>query len=424
MTDRAQPEPGFGVGEHGPIVTAQQAIQAPPVSWAAARQASFEAGAARRCREVELPLDEADGAFLAAPLLARTDLPAFATSSVDGWAVRGPAPWRIVGRVLAGYPAPPLTDDGTCVEIATGGMVPAGTAQIVRTEDSARTADQRITGAARTQPEWRLPGEEAEAGEELFPAGTPVTPGLLGLAASAGYDALSVRRPRAAVLIFGDELLSSGLPGTGRVRDALGPSVPAWLRRLGALTSGPVGPIEDTLDAHVSALRQALASGADLIATTGGTMRGPVDHLHPALAELGAEYVVNTVEVRPGFPMLLASLPSAGGGSVLVAGLPGNPQSATVALVSLVAPALLGLAGGALPELPRIRLSAAVAGRGGYTHLALVDRTGRPVPHVGSAMLRGLAGAVGFAVIPPGGDGAAGDEVALVPLPVLHGGRP
>src|SRR5439155_1333179 len=81
----------------------------------------------------------------------------------------------------------------------------------------------------------------------------------------------------------------------------------------------------------------------------------------------------------------------ASAGRTLVAGLPGNPQSAIVALVSLVAPALAGLAGRTLPELGRIRLGAPIPGRGGYTHLGLVDRAGRPVPHVGSAMLRGVA---------------------------------
>ncbi len=149
-------------------------------------------------------------------------------------------------------------------------------------------------------------------------------------------------------------------------------------------------------------------------------MHGPVDHLHPALHELGAEYVVNTVEVRPGFPMLLASVP----GRALIAGLPGNPQSAVVALLSLGAPALAGLAGRPLPALGRIRLAGEIPGRGRYTHLALVDRDGRAVSHVGSSMLRGLAGAVGFAVIPPGSAGAAGDEAALVPLPLSSGERP
>src|SRR2546423_11860028 len=119
------------------------------VTWEAARVAAHAAGARHPVAAVEVPLDEADGAALAGPLLTRTDLPAFPTSSVDGWATRGPAPWRIVGRILAGARANPLTEDGTCVEIATGAMVPDGTEQIVRVEDSTRTGDGQVTGEAR-----------------------------------------------------------------------------------------------------------------------------------------------------------------------------------------------------------------------------------------------------------------------------------
>ena len=97
-----------------------------------------------------MPLAAADGHTLAEPLVARTDLPAFATSSVDGWAVRGTGPWRIVGRVLAGGRARPLTANGTAMEIATGAMVPAGTETIVRVEDSTR--DRRRPGHRRPRP--------------------------------------------------------------------------------------------------------------------------------------------------------------------------------------------------------------------------------------------------------------------------------
>jgi molybdopterin molybdotransferase len=340
---------------------------------------------------------------------------------VDGWATRGAQPWRVVGTVLAGGIAPPLTDDGTAVEIATGAMVPAGATTIVRVEHSSREGDL-ITGVAREEREWREPGEEATAGEALLPAGTPVTPAVIGLAASCGLDALAVRpAPRAVLLVFGDELLTAGPPADGRVRDALGPSIPGYLRRMGAQCAGPVGPIQDTLQAHVSALRAALESDVDLICTTGGTMNGPVDHLHPALAALGAEYVVNTVAVRPGFPMLVASVNYAGR-TRFVAGLPGNPQSAVVALMSLVGPLLAGLTGRAEPTMRRVLLGAPVPGRGGYTHLALLrrdprDGTGRPVTHTGSAMLRGLAGADGFVIIPPGRAGRPGDAFEMLELP-------
>ncbi|MEV4810206.1 molybdopterin molybdotransferase MoeA [Micromonospora avicenniae] len=409
---------------------AGHAVASPPTDWAQARSRVHAVGLAAALPVTARPLAETDGLTLAEPLATRTDLPAFPTSSVDGWAVRGAGPWRVVGRVLAGNTPPALTEDGTTVEIATGAMVPDGTTAVLRIEESDRTPDDRVVGTPRSTPEWRQPGEEAYAGEQLLPAGTAVDPAVIGLAASCGYDTLPVRpAPRAALLVFGDELLTSGPPAAGRVRDALGPSLPAWLRRYGCeiRPSDVIGPVEDTLPAHVAALRKALTD-ADLVCTTGGTMHGPVDHLHPALEELGAEYVVNTVAVRPGFPMLLARLTGADGRVRFVAGLPGNPQSAIVALVSLVAPLLAGLQGRQLPELPHATLAEPVSGRGDYTHLALVrlDRvagTAHPVRHVGSAMLRGLAGADGFAVISPGGTGEPGSRVPVVPLPLRNGER-
>ncbi|MCM0674204.1 molybdopterin molybdotransferase MoeA [Micromonospora phytophila] len=402
----------------------------PPAGWEEARSRVYAVGLAAALPAVSRPLADIDGHTLAEPLTTRTDLPAFPTSSVDGWAVRGAGPWRVVGRVLAGGTPEPLAEEGTTVEIATGAMVPEGTTAVLRVEESRRTPDGLVEGTPRPAPEWREPGEEAYAGEELLPAGTPVDPALIGLAASCGHDSLRVRRqPRAALLVFGDELLTAGPPGAGRVRDALGPAVPAWLRRYGCVVrpSDVVGPVADTLPAHVAALRAAL-NNADLVCTTGGTMHGPVDHLHPTLEALGADYVVNTVAVRPGFPMLLARLVSADGRVRFVAGLPGNPQSAVVALVSLVAPLLAGLVGRPMPVLPHATLAEPVPGRGEHTHLALVrlDRaagTAHPVRHVGSAMLRGLAGADGFAVIRPGTSGEPGDRVPVVPLPLLPGER-
>ncbi len=406
-------------GRHGP---AYARPVTDPTPWAAAREAAYAAGVAGRPAPLRVPLASADSTTLAGPLATLTDLPAFPTSSVDGWAGRGPQPWRVVGRALAGSAPAPLTADGTCVEIATGAMVPAGTERIVRTEDS--TVDgERVSGEPRPVRDWRDAGEEAHRGEELLAAGTPVTPAVIGLAAACGYDDLAVRpAPTVGVVVFGDELATAGLPGHGRVREALGVQLPGWLRRLGAAPGPVLGPVADTLDEHVRALKQAL-DGADVVCSTGGTMHGPVDHLHPALAKLGGEYIVDTVAVRPGVPMLLARFP----GGKFLAGLPGNPQSAVVGLATLVVPLLAGLAGRPVPA-GRCRLGAEVPGRGDYTHLALVrvedDGLAYPLPHAGSAMLRGVARADGFAVIPPGGHGAPGTEVDLLPLPLLPGERP
>src|SRR5690606_39770262 len=141
------------------------------------------------------------------------DLPAFPTSMVDGGAVRGAGPWRPMGRVLAGATAPPLTEDGTAVEIATGAMVPDGATAVLRIEESTRTPDGRIRGVPRPEPEWRVPGDEARAGDGLPPAGTPVGPRVIGLAAARGYDTLRARRlPRPPPPVLVAAFVASGRP--------------------------------------------------------------------------------------------------------------------------------------------------------------------------------------------------------------------
>lgn len=389
------------------------ADSAQPMRWAEARETAWAAGFAARPAAAELPFDEAAGSALAAPLTAASDLPAFPTSAIDGWAVAGPGPWRPDGAVLAGQVPGPIAP-GQAVKIATGAQVPAGTEALIRLEHTETGADGTLTGP--TAREWRETGEEARSGEELLPAGTPITPPVIGLAAAAGRTALPAhRRPESRVVVFGDELLTSGVSRDGRVRDSLGPMVPHLLTAAGAAAGPSLGPVEDTLDAHVAALRAALAE-ADLVCTTGGTMVGPVDHLHAALAETGAEYVLNTVAVRPGFPMLLARTAD----GRFIAGLPGNPQSAVIAVVTLVAPLLAGLRGLPLPPLRTARLAEDVPGRGSFTHLALIDPEGRRIAHHGSAMLRGLAGAAGFAVIPPNTTAAQGESIELATVPGVH----
>jgi len=296
---------------------------------------------------------------------------------------------------------------GHAVVIATGAAVPVGTTAILRTEHAVTTSP--LTGPAKAD-DIRPAGQECRRGEELAPAGAVVGPALIGLLAAAGIDSVEVRRvPTVAVVLFGDELVEAGVAGVGQVRDALGPQLPGWLHRLGAHVV-EVSRGRDTLDEHIRAIRQA---HADIVITTGGTAAGPVDHLHTAVAELGGRWVVDSVAVRPGHPMALARL---GDGWLLA--LPGNPQSAIVALLSLGKPLIESMLGRADLDLPRVILGQA-AKAPAHEHRLLACRLtdqAYAVAHLGSAMLRGLAGADGFAVLPPGG-AAAGDEVAWLALP-------
>jgi len=398
--------------------------------WDEARAAL--ASAVRPLPAVSLPVQDCDGLVLAEDLVASIALPSFDTSAMDGWAVRGAGPWAIVGESLAGRPCVVALETGQGVIIATGAMVPAGADAVIRSEDGRLQRDGgrdllRAPDPPR-QTHIRPAGEECAAGDVLASAGSLVCPAHIGLAAASGHDDLMViPRPRVALVLFGDELATSGLPDRGFVRDSLGPQVPAWLTRMGAVISS-VARSEDTLEAHVAAIRRAGAE-ADVVLTTGGTAAGPVDHLHAAIAACGGEQVVDSVAVRPGHPMLAARLPgrsdedppASGAVRTWLVGLPGNPQSAIVTLMTLAAPLVAGLAGRRpLPPLIDVIAAEPVPAPVSEDRLvlgSLHDGMFRAGTHLGSGMLRGLATATGFGVVPPGGV-AAGDPVRWLPLPL------
>ncbi|MGW1133407.1 molybdopterin molybdotransferase MoeA [Streptomyces griseoluteus] len=384
--------------------------------WPEARETAARAARrATRRPHVSVTLGNALGLVLAAPLEALSDLPSFDTSAMDGWAVAGPGPWRIRdGGVLAGQAPPEPLTDGEAVRIATGARVPAGVTAVLRSEHGRTGPQERLHSTSEMShgQDIRPRGQECRRGDQLLPTGTLVTPAVLGLAAAAGYDTLTVvPRPRAEVLVLGDELLTEGLPHDGLIRDALGPMLAPWLRALGAEVIA-VRRLGD----DAKALRRAITtSRADLIVTTGGTAAGPVDHVHPTLERIGAELLVDGVAVRPGHPMLLARIKA----DQHLVGLPGNPLAAVSGLLTLAEPLLRVLAAHPVPEPYRMPLREALQGHAHDTRLVPVVLRGEravPLRYSGPAMLRGVATADALAVVPPGG-AAPGDGLEMLDLP-------
>ncbi|CAM5514568.1 molybdopterin molybdenumtransferase MoeA [Streptomyces avidinii] len=397
-----------------------------PAPWNRARETAVRAGAAVRGRVHRVPLADGLGEVLARPLDALSDLPSFDTSAMDGWAVAGPGPWSVRpgDDALAGSDRPAPLADGEAVRIATGARVPADTTAVIRSEHSHEAGS--LLYAERpvaTGQDIRPRGQECRSGDLLLPAGSLVTPAVLGLAAAAGYDELTTRpRPRVEILVLGDELLTEGRPHDGLIRDALSPMLGPWLTRLGAevievrrLGDDPAGAEE--------LLKAVTTSPADLVITTGGTASGPVDHVHPVLARAGAELLVDGVAVRPGHPMLLARLGDRSDGRHLV-GLPGNPLAAVSGLLTLAEPLLRALAGRSTRPRYAVPVEGDVPGHPRDTRLVpvlLTDDHAVPLRYNGPAMLRGVAAADALAVVPPHG-ARSGQDVEILDLPWASGG--
>ncbi|MDA2962997.1 MAG: molybdopterin molybdotransferase MoeA [Actinomycetota bacterium] len=332
---------------------------------------------------------------LASDVHALCDLPTYATSAMDGYAVAGSGPWKIIGEVKAGMPMKSALKAGDAVGIATGAVIPDGTFGIIRWE-KAQVDEKVLTGQAIENQDIRPAAHECKAGDLLIKAGTKLNPAMIGLLAAAGLDTIDVvRKPRVALLLLGDEIQLTGVPSRGLVRDALGPQLPGWLEKMGCETISSIY-ISDELDLVVNAARQACAS-ADIVITTGGTAAGPRDYLHNALAEIGADILVDTVAVRPGHPMLLARTQTSA-----IFGLPGNPQSAIVALISLGQPVIDAMLGENRDDLPTVITRDELTAPADFTRLIignLVDGQFVVEEYLGSAMLRGLAHSTGFAVV-------------------------
>jgi len=376
-------------------------------AWETARA---RAAAAPALAPVRLALAEARGTVLAAPVSARSDLPACDTAAMDGYAVAGPGPWRVTGRVLPGRGGTASLAPGEAAEIGTGAVVPLGAGAVLAYEQAVRAGDE-VSGLAEPGRHIRRRGEECAAGTEVLPAGTVLTPAALGLAASLGNDAVTVRpRPRVAALVTGEEIVDSGPSAPGRTRDAVGPLLPGLVDWAGGTLTEPV-----RVPDHRAALSAALATaaaGADVVTVCGASSKGPADHLRAVLADAGADLLVEGVACRPGHPQLLARLPD----GPLVVGLPGNPYAALAAGLTLLVPALAAQTGRVhRPEYAR--LAGVEAAHPSDTRLVPVRRTPEgvvPAGHDRPALLWGAALADALAVIPPG---APAGEVELLPLP-------
>ena len=309
-----------------------------------------------------LPLAQATGTVTAAAVTARLSVPAFANAAMDGYALRalvtqtasGATPVRLaVPEVIAAGDRPRAVGGVVCVEIFTGAAVPAGLDAVIPLERVTRLATGTDAGTSILITEPVKPGqnirqtaEDFLQGETVVGAGTRLRPQHLMALAACGVDEVPVvPAPRVAVLTTGNELHDRGADlAPGQIRDANGPYLRALLPLLGAeLTM--LGTAADSASALRDRLLE-LASGAEVIVTTGGVSAGRLDLLPAAVHELGGEMVFHKVAIRPGKPVLHARLP----GGVLLFGLPGNPLAVAAGMRFFVIPALRALQG--LPPDP------------------------------------------------------------------------
>lgn len=378
-----------------------------------------------------VPLRAALGRVLAEDAVASTDLPPFDRSTMDGWAVRAsdlagavqgrPLSLRLSGEVYMGVAADVTLSPGGAVRIPTGGMLPSGADAVVMQEHATvEGEDLLISRPVAAGENVVARGADIRSGELVLRRGWRLRPADLGLLAGQGLEAVGVYLPpRVAILATGNELVPAGAPLTpGRVRDMNTAALAGAVESSGGVPT-VCGIVGDDLSAIEASLRSALAAH-DMLLVSGGSSVGEHDLAVEAIAALGPPgIVVHGIAVRPGKPTVLAAA-----GTVPVIGLPGNPVSALVIFDLFARPvleAMLGMDTGSRPwSLVRARLSEALPSarvREDHRRVRLESRPDGiwavPLP-AGSQILTSMVRADGIVVVPPGESGRGeGEEVEV-----------
>ncbi len=368
---------------------------------------------------LRMPLDDTLHSVLAEDVVSPLDIPAWANSAMDGYAVRSsdvrgataehPVRLEVIEELPAGQFPTRTVGPGQAARIFTGAPMPAGADGVIRQEDTdqGRAAvlvlqDRDVGGNVRQA------GEDIRKGTVALQRGTVVGPAAIGVLASLAVAHPMVhRRPRVAILGGGDELVDVDQPEAILSGQKVASSNTHTLMALVRLAGGePVnlGIARDTPES----LRERLevARQHDLVVTSAGVSVGEHDYVREVLRGLGLVERFWKVRMRPGAPVAFGLL-----GQVPWIGLPGNPVSTMVTFELLVRPAIRKMCGHPLPfrRSIQVRTMEPISVRPRLQHfLRAVVHDGPDGPEArltgpqGSGILTSMARANALLVIPEG----------------------
>ena len=392
-------------------------------------------------------VDRATGFVLAQDVVSPEDVPPFANSAVDGYAVRAVdtsgahseqgISLRVVGEVAAGAPANIAVGDGAAIRIMTGAPMPDGADSVVMVEDTKFVGDRgnfdgsqlvQIFKEVRSGDAVRRAGDDVHAGEKVFEVGAEIRPSVAGVLASVNCrNPLVYPRVRVAVLSTGDELIDDGsVLARGQIRESNRTMLMGLVAQAGA-EAIDYGIVRDDEAALEAVLRQA-ATECDAIVTSGGVSMGDYDVVKAVLSRI-AEMHWMQLAIKPAKPFAFGLLQSSHGRRVPVFGLPGNPVSSLVSFEILARPAIRKMAGHPesawdRPLITAIADSPIKRSSDGKVHyqrvIAHFKDDGRlhidSVRSQGSHQLAASALANAIAVVPNGNGVEAGGEVPTILL--------
>ena len=302
-------------------------------------------------------LADAMGLVLAQDILSPINVPPFANSAMDGYALRAEDLANtdtliLTGKSFAGIPFEGECQQGQCIRIMTGAEMPAGTDTVIMQEETSVNGENiTFNIKPKTNDNVRPIGDDVSLGETVLVTGTRLTAREMPLLASLGIAEFETyQRPKVAFFSTGDELRPVGETlEAGQIYDSNRYGIRALLEKFGCEVLD-LGIIPDCPEK----LRDAFLKGsteADVLITSGGVSVGEADYTKDILDQEG-QIGFWKIAMKPGKPFAFGKINNA-----WFCGLPGNPVSAMLTLYQLVQPMLAKLAGNSQYQ-PPVRVKA------------------------------------------------------------------
>lgn len=305
-------------------------------------------------REATLPLGKAGGRVISRNLASKRTQPPFSASAMDGYAVNLDGLYAntgklvVVGEAAAGHGYGNAIKPNQAVRIFTGAPLPEGADTIVVQENVTKHGDEIVVAASdfpNAGKFVRKAGLDFSKGDVLLHSGDVLDPHLMALAASMDFAEIPVwEAPNVAVMATGDELV---LPGEDAGPSQIIASNTFGIQAIASDAGAQVkdyGIIPDRVNDLADAAEMSLASGIDLIVTSGGASVGDHDLILPVFGELGFSFEFTKIAMRPGKPLLFAKR-QVDGRTVRLLGLAGNPVSSLVSSHVFLRPLVNALSG-------------------------------------------------------------------------------
>jgi molybdopterin molybdotransferase len=316
-----------------------------------------------------LPLDQLTGKILAEDIVAKVDSPSVTTSRKDGFAVHSsnlaeasranPVKLILVGHLAAGDNKDYQISAKQTVRVTTGAPLPKG-ADAVLSEEFCEQSENMIL-AYNTAEEGRNileRGTDIRQQDTVAVKGEKLSPALIGLLASAGFDRAPVyKAPKVAVIASGDEVVAPGkaLP-EGKLYASNMIEICSWLTFYGlSYFAVLVGDRKQEIQYAIT----SQLSEADAFITSGGAWGSERDLILDVVEDLSWQGVYRRVRMSPGKPIgfgLLEKKP------FFI--LPGGPPSNEMAFLQLALPAIMKMKGEISFPFPKVQAQLSETVRG------------------------------------------------------------